>query len=153
MAQYVDCYYLIDSRKYEIGINFLDNFLSIRKESSVDYPVPIYDDNPKHIFSCYKELMRFLDENPEEEYSIYWRSLEDENIIKHGMIFYTNDNRMILGVSVEGREINEGIVIETYYKVKKFLESKVSCITVEEMPPMNSFEFREFSKQRFNPKK
>jgi hypothetical protein len=151
MAQYADCYLLVDSRSIKVGMKFLDKFLPNRKESSVDYPVPLYADEPQEIFTNAADLMQFLEVESTEDYMVYWKNTENKNVIKHGMIFYTDDGKMIIGFSVEGRNPDDEPVVQSFNEVKSYLNLEIGCITIEEEPPTNSIEFKSFCAQRYIP--
>ena len=151
MAQYADCYCLVASRDATIGIAFLDKFLPDREASAVDYPVPRYVDAPQHVFTDPGELMLFLAKKLNEKYSIYWRNIDSTNVFGHGMLFYTDDGKMIVGVSVAGNYPEDALVIRCYKEVKKFLNSEMGCITIEEPPPLNAIEFKDFCSNRYIP--
>lgn len=151
MAQYADCYLLVNSRSVKDGMKFLDKFLPNRSESSVDFPIPLYADKPQRVFKNAVDLMLFLEMELNEDYMIYWKNTEIKNIIKHGMIFYTDDGKMIIGFSVEAHDPDDESVVQAFNEVKNYLNLEIGCITIEEEPPTNSIEFKSFCTQRYIP--
>lgn len=151
MAQYVDCYWLINSRDNNIAERFLNKILQERVESSSDYPVPIYSNNPSIIYSNVQDIMLYLGNHPNEEYSIYWRNCDKKSEYKHAVIIYTDDGKMIFGASLEGNDPYDKIIESNYVKIKNFLGANFGCITVEEMAPTNSLYFTDFCKKRHSP--
>lgn len=135
-----------------MGTEFLDTFLPSRKEVAVDYPVPMYANNtPSMVYSSASELMRYLEHDTAEEYLIYWTNSDHSSSYKHGMIFYTDDKAMIFGLSLSGDAPDSEEAITQYLNIKRLLSSNVGCITVEEVPPVNSVEFMNFCKNRYVP--
>lgn len=151
MPQYIDSYFLVESRNSASIKNFINAFLPLSKLSTDDYPVPWFSKSPSIIFKEVEELIDYLEQNVNLEYSIYWENLDIKSIIQYFMVFYTDDGKMIFGVSVVGNNPQEMNSIILFKKIKKFLNSNICCMTVEEVPPTNSKEFLEFSKKRFVP--
>ena len=92
-----EVYVLCGSRTARVAANFLDGCLPSRTEVAEEYPFPEFADLPSMTFHSAEELMRRLETETEEEYSIYWN-----NSARHGprqaMLFYTSDGAMIAGV-------------------------------------------------------
>lgn len=149
MSQYIDSYYLIDHRAPDLVNEFINTYLPEREESSDDYPVPLYSDFPSLVFKDVNELLSYLELNDDLEYSVYWRSTDANAVIKHCMVFYTNDKKMIFGISINGNNPEDPKSIAVYKEVQLFLKSRYGCICVEEPPPHNSVEFLEFCKERY----
>jgi hypothetical protein len=147
MPQYIDCYFLINSRKSIFVEAFLNKFIPIRTASAEDYPVPEYTNNPARLFLNTTDLILYLEEKSTYSYSIYWRNEDQLSDIKHGMVFYTTDGMMIFGVSIEEYDPNNDI----YKAIKTFTGSTMGCMTVEEAPPDNYIEFNEFCHNRKSP--
>lgn len=151
MSQYIDSYYLIENRKKSLIEKFINKYLLDYKESSEDYPIPLYSDIPDKTFLNLKDILDYLEENVKCEYSIYLENIAKNTIIKHFMVFFTDDSKMIFGISINGKEPNDTISINLFKELSVFLNSEIGCITVEEVPPANSNEFIEFCKKRYNP--
>ena len=151
MSQYIDCYWLSNSRSSAYCKSFLDAFLPEREESAVDYPMPLHADRPSVVYSDVDKLMSYLEDNPNGEYMLYWRNIENDSSYAHGMIFYTNDGCTIVGLSIEGRSLEDQAVTKKFLQVQKSLDADIGCVTVEEIAPLNSVEFREFCQKRYVP--
>ena len=150
MPQYIDSYYLVSNRKPELIIQVLDIYLPKRLESAIDYPVPLYTDKPEVVFDDVSKLLAYLAEDSLQEYTIYWRSIDPTSLVKHFMVFYTNDKKMIFGISIRGNDPTSSESLSIFNEVKKLLKAEVSCITVEEPPPCNSEEFTNFANNRIS---
>lgn len=151
MPQYADSYVLLNSRSRSIMRKFLETFLPRREEMTDEYLIPMYATQPQYTFTNADELMAFLENNPGEEHSIYWRNLDKQEEIKFGMVFYTTDGRIIVGVSTVGKSPSELTVVSSYIRLKNYFNSDTGCITIEEPPPSNSVEFRKFCSNRYVP--
>lgn len=96
---YADIYVIQETRSKSHAIDFLNHFLPHRVESASEYLIPQYSDNPIQSFDNADELMEFLENNVQFNQSIYWRNTDEDSLNKHGMVFYTRDGNMILGIS------------------------------------------------------
>lgn len=151
MPQLVDCYFLVENRNPETILRFLNMFLPENRESAVEYGIPMYSDQPDFVFSDVSLLLEYLFEQKDLVYSIYWSNRIPDEPIRHGMVFHTDDGKMILGVSIIGNNPEEKHVLKYYKAIRTFLNAKTGCLTVEEAPPWNSPEFSKFAKERFQP--
>lgn len=151
MPQYTDCYFLVENRERSIVESFIARFLPFNKQAAEDYPIPLYADNPKMIFKDLNDILLYLEKHTDLDYSIYWKNCDEKSLIKHFMVFYTDDGKIIFGISTIGSDPAEKKVVLLFNQILDFLLSKVGCITVEEPPPFNSLEFIKFSKDRYIP--
>lgn len=89
--------------------------------------------------------MRHLEENVFVEQSIYWRNINENELNRHGMIFYTKDSHMIFGISqnVHSNSENTENEDQCLAELKDFFDTKEGYITYE-CPP--KYEYREFMK-------
>ena len=144
MSGFADIYVIIDSRSKELVHSFLTRYLTTWVESADEYEIPQYSDNPDIIFKTDSELMNYCEQNKKISYSIYWRSKSD-SLIKYGMIFYTSDEKMILGLSVLSGSKEK----EFLKDLKDYLLSDLGYIAFEEPPPDNYVDFLETA-NRYN---
>ena len=151
MPQYIDSYYLVDNRKSMYIYDFFKKFSFVKKELSDDYPIPQYSDNPEIVFHSDSELLSYLESNSESDYVIYWGNIEEKSEIKQFTLQYTNDGKMIFGISIFGNEPDSVRSVSLFKEVKNYLNSQKACITVEEPPPINSVEFIDFCSDRYIP--
>jgi len=151
MPQYIDSYYLIENRTQILIFEFLEKYLPNAIEASDEYPVPWFAESPVNILFNIDDILKYLENNIYSEYAIYWRNRKEDSDIKHFMIFFTDDGKMIFGVSINGEEPNTAVSINVFKELSEFLNTKTGCITVEEPPPTNSIEFIEFCLDRFIP--
>lgn len=135
MPIYTDCYCLVDSRTVETCLRFLDEFLPERIESADEYPLPLHSDHPQKVLGDVHLVMKHLEEEKEEAYVLYWRSTKDDSRVKHGMLFYTNDGHLIVGVSIEGESLEDREAIQMLQDLKAHFTSHIGCMRVEGPPP------------------
>ncbi len=137
MGYFADIYVIQKSRSKAKGIDFLNSFLPLRKESADDYLIPQYSDNPTEEFDNADDLMTYLESNPECSQSIYWRNTDENNPNKHGMIFYTEDRNMIFGISrsadITGN-LNTNNEDECLDKMKSYFNTELGYIHYESPP-------------------
>ncbi|MDJ1467618.1 hypothetical protein QNI16_36280 [Cytophagaceae bacterium YF14B1] len=151
MPQYIDSYYLVDSRQSKLIYDFFERFSFVKSEMSDEYPIPQYSDDPEKVFYLDSELLLYLENNDASDYIIYWGNLDETSEIKQFTLQYTNDGKMIFGVSIFGNEPGSVESILLFKKVKNYLNSQTACITVEEPPPISTLEFINFCKKRYIP--
>ena len=152
MPQYIDSYYLIENRETSLIFNFICKYLPKYKESATDYPTPLFAEHPSRIFYNLNDIVKYLENNPHCEYAVYLENQSENDIIKHFMIFFTDDSQMIFGISINGKNPFNIKSVKLYHEISEFLDTSTGCITVEEAPPTNANEFIEFCKSRLNPK-
>ncbi|PWV56684.1 hypothetical protein [Chitinophaga sp. S165] len=93
----------------------------------------------------------YYEYNVTTPYTIYLKNVDEESLIAFAILTYTDDGKMVLGVSVIGTfndvdDVRENLKI--FNDIKAFTNSESACMTLEEPPPDNSLEFIEFAKQR-----
>lgn len=151
MPIYTDCYCLVKSRNKKLVIDFLNYFLPNRNASTEE--VIIMLDGKELIFCNQQEkLIRFLEEEQTIDVNLYWNNLDLNSSFNHAMVFYTNDGNMIFGISTSNNNPKSKKCKEVYEKLKKFTNAQLGCITVEEVAPCNSLEFKKFCKERYTPR-
>jgi hypothetical protein len=151
MPQYIDSYYLVDSRSPRLVYDLFANYGFVKEELADDYPIPQYSSEPTIIFYSDAELLDYMEENSYCEYIVYWRNVVKNPVINQVTLSYTNDGKMIFGISIVGREVDSAESIAVFKDVKKCLNARIACITGEEPPPGNSIEFLEFCSEKYIP--
>lgn len=151
MSLYLDIYFLSNHRSIETVKAFVHEYSPQYEESAVDYPIPIYSDNPTKIFNNLFELFDFLEKNTNYDYIVYLRNLDDKSSIKHVILQFTNDGKIIVGVSVKESDFTDAEIDGLFYKLKQSVSANIGYITVEEPPPSNSDEFLDLSQSRYVP--
>ena len=150
MPQYIDSYYLVDSRKLQIVNDFFSKYLPLGKEElASDYPFPEYSDNPEKIYHSAKELLIHLGKNLNFDYTIYFENKDGLSDIKQVTLQYTDDGKLIFGISIVGNNpaLDENLLL--FREIKNYLNSKNACATIEEPPPTNSIDFIKFCDERY----
>jgi hypothetical protein len=151
MPQYLDQYFSVYNRSSNLAKSFLTKYLPESEDNTKEYIIEEQNDCPRQSFENINSVLAYLELNPNCEYTFYLHSLNKESIIQHAMLFYTNDGGIIYGVSILGRYPEERESLMVYKDLKKFLDSKIGCITSEEPAPNNLTEFLTFAKERFCP--
>jgi len=151
MAQYIDCYWLINSREKKVIEEYLNEFLPKRNQA-FDEQFLTLNNGKDLVFTSSIKLMDYMEKKPNLDCSIYWNNLDQSSIFCHAMVFYTQDNKMIFGMSVLGRYPNESKVVKSYFEINDFLKAEYGCMTSEEPPEYGEEgEFIDFCKSRFTP--
>jgi len=163
-----DCYVLVNTRDKKVVLQFLNHFLSEIIELSDKYEIPQYSKNHDQKLISMYELLEFLENKNDEPYYISWKGLllkdfpfktvqvcpEEIKSIKQivenhflCMATYTNDGKMILGISCPTMEPDTRI--EDYYfsKLKEFANSEIGYITYEQPATNNSAKFTEIAEK------
>ncbi|WPQ66326.1 hypothetical protein SIO70_15820 [Chitinophaga sancti] len=145
MPELIDQYFLVDRRDALFVTQFLDRYLPEREPTSADYFIPsINNIDGKDI----EIVLKFYEHYPNEKEIIYLTNLDVNSLITHAILSYTDDAKMVLGISAIGNyhDLRENLRI--HYDIKSFLNTTITCMTVETPPPTNSIEFIEFAKLR-----
>lgn len=151
MPQYIDSYYLISKRDINAFYELISKYSNKIKVIGDEFLLPQFSDSYKFIYNSVEELIFYLDSNPNVDYIIYWANQADNSEFKQFTLQYTDDGKMIIGISIVGREPDSKRSIEIFKEVRNHLNSQQGCITVEEPPPNNSIEFAKFCNERFKP--
>ena len=142
-----DCYVITKNRTKDYLYRFLDRFLPERLVFQDEFVIPPFADESRIAFSSVDELIDYLEKNPGEASSIYWKSLK-ENDLPFASCTFTDDDFLILGLSCK-RTSKPGDVLlvdwsiaEKYFReLQEFANNTPGYITLEEPPPENSIEF------------
>ena len=138
---YSDIYVLVDNRDIKFIQDFIEHFIPDNREMADEYEIPQYSDSPDFLFTKAIELMRYCEKHEEVSHAIYWFNNLDEDP-KDAMVFYTDDGKMILGLSIEDESREQ----EWLVKLKSFSKSDQGCILYENPPPESSKEFLKLTK-------
>jgi hypothetical protein len=146
MGQYSDIYIAVKTRYKQKGIDFLNHFLPKRVESADEYEFPQYSSKTEIEFDSVEDLMNYLETDKNAEYNLYWRSIDDSNPNKHGMLFYTKDEAIIFGISRDadiGGNLNTENEDECLKLMKEYFQTDIGYITYEDTPTDSYNEFGE----------
>ncbi|MBO6496816.1 MAG: hypothetical protein JJ978_14700 [Roseivirga sp.] len=138
---FADCYVLTDQRNKEHILRFLDHFIPDRKETADEYEVPRYSTQPSRIFRKAENLISYLSENKSEPHGIYWSNTQ-EGYLRNAQVFFTNDGYLILGISCYTKYPNTEIEESFHKELLHLCSSEYGYITYEDIPPLNSLEFK-----------
>ncbi|MEZ6141869.1 MAG: hypothetical protein R3B84_14955 [Zavarzinella sp.] len=100
---YNDIYVLAPERSAQFALQFLDLFLPERQASAADYPFPQYADVPSVILTKPVDAFTYAEEHTHEKQAMYFQNTNAGDPI-HGMVFFTGDGGMILGISVPAEQ-------------------------------------------------
>lgn len=141
---------MVENRTLEVINTFFSKYLpSGKEELAMDYPFPQYSDTPQTIYHSVKELLLYLGNNPDSEYIIYFKNKDELSEIKQIVLQYTDDGKLIFGVSSIGNDPSSSKSIQLFREIKNFLNSHNACATIEEPPPTNSLDFVDFCDERY----
>ncbi|NLK46944.1 MAG: hypothetical protein GX297_09895 [Treponema sp.] len=131
----VEVYFLINDRRTETILTFVNQMLSSPKSISEEFSFPLYDDIPEKVFDSLRDLLDFLETRENAMYSLYW---EDEKGVdpRQVMAFYTEDGKVILGIVVD--ETKGFTWLE---KLSKTFPIQFGLVTVESALPDQSSDF------------
>ena len=132
-----DIYVLCDSRSHEKIVKFLEKFLPNNIEDADMYYIPYLSENPEISFEKLNEFMQYMENATDKPNAIYWRNSQKEGDPRFAMVFYTDDGKMILGLSLNESDREE----EVLEKIQRFVNSNYGYITFGDIPPTNSDAF------------
>lgn len=137
MPSYSDIYVISEKRDRKTIEEFLNQFLPARDETADEYEFPQYSDNPEIIFSTVEEALGKSIADPELDYRIYWRALNEAKP-EHAMVFFLDDGYVIFGLSTD--DAYPEYVSDLLSKMKSFLGSSLGYIGHEASPDADSIE-------------
>ncbi|GAB5530468.1 MAG: hypothetical protein Roseis3KO_22450 [Roseivirga sp.] len=146
MGQFADIYIAVKTRSKQMGIDFLNHFLPQRAESTDEYEFPQYSSKTEIEFDSIDDLMNYLETEESSGYNLYWRSTNESNPNKHGMLFYTKDEAMIFGISRDADSdgnLNTHNEDECLHLMKEYFRTDIGFITYEDTPTDTYKEFVE----------
>jgi len=149
MGQYADIYTAVKTRSKQTGIDFLNHFLPQRVESAEEYWLPQYSDKAEIDFQSVDTLMDYLAVKKGIAYGLYWRNTNELNPNKHGMLFYTQDEAMIFGLSRDADingHLNTDNEDECLRLMKEYFQTDIGYITYEDTPVATYAQFVEMLK-------
>lgn len=139
---FADCYVLTNQRNKEFIFGFLDHFIPKRKVTTDEYEIPRYSSQPSKIFRKVESLIAYLVKNEHESYGIYWSNIQDETL-RNAQVFFTNDGYLVLGISCNTKYPDTEIEDTLLKDLLKYCSTQDGYITYEDIPPLNSLEFKQ----------
>jgi hypothetical protein len=134
----VEVYSILKGRRADSACDFLARFLVQKTPSQVDYPVPHFSDAPEQVFTREEEVFEYLERNPCEAYSFYWNEGDSKSPIDQGMLFYTKDAMMILGLDVDP---DLEVALRYTRELRDFSGCDAILYRLESPPPNFGWEF------------
>ena len=148
----MEIYVLASSRTNEMAKLFLDTWARGFAEGADEYTFPQYAANPTATYHSPTELIEVLVRNPAEEYSIYWDNPDGTGQIAGGMLSFTSDGAMIVGINIYIKELDNGDVDRR--ELKKPLQDLAQTVNgaygfwdFERPPPDTALEFIAIAKK------
>lgn len=135
-----DCYVITDQRIQVFINSFLDKFIPHREETADEYEIPQYSDKPTIIYKKAEDLIDYMVSNKNEPHTIYWRNLQRSNL-KGAMCFFTNDGKLILGLSCKTLDSDKSIERKYLEELREFCSTNDGYIAYEDPAPDNTAEF------------
>ena len=137
MPEYSDIYVISSKRDAKTINAFLNEFVPENKQSADDFNIPQFSENPTKTFTNVQQLLTFLDDKPNIEYSIYWSSTNNSKP-EHAMLFYLKDGNVIYGLSTDASDSE--FANELLNKLKIFLKSELGYIAWEACPNVDDLD-------------
>jgi hypothetical protein len=134
MPGYFDVYVMARERTAGVAMRFLEMFVPMREQSAVDYEFPQYSEKPTTVIQTASEAIQHCEAHPDEAQSFYFRNRGEGPA--HGMLFFTADQGLILGLSVDEHED------DWLFRLKEWANSNVGYIASEVPPAPTAAEFR-----------
>ena len=144
-----DLYVLASERSTLVAKNFKNIWLADFDEAASEYEFPQYTDEPLGVYSSATDLIEKLIKNPNEPYSIYWNNPQNGSV-SNGMLFFTSDGRLIIGISVKTDKPGE--IANYLQKLSKAVHGKFGYSAFEEPPPDTVQDFVDLVKASALPK-
>jgi hypothetical protein len=149
MGYYADIYVAKETRSKKEALAFLNHFVPERVESADEYEFPQYTSITSRKFENVVELMDHLEKNSNEEYNLYWRSIDQNNLNRHAMLFYTKDGAIIFGISRDADstgQLNTENEDSCLDELMQYFSTDIGYITYEQTPADSFAEFKKVVK-------
>ena len=104
---------------------------------SEDYSVPRFSEDPERVFQTEREILRYLEEHPQEPYGLYFNDA-DPGSARQAMVFYTVDGMTIFGLADDSPDH-----MARLHELAAFIGAEHSLSGWEQPPPDSSSEFVE----------
>lgn len=137
MTSQVEIYVVSNGRSLEASLRFLNHFLPLRAQAAEEYPYPEFSDEPEQVFDSAEALMERLQQEPGEEYGIYWDKI-GQGDPHQAMLFYTVDGGLIAGLAVSGSVVELRPVLQ---EMASIVGGRFGYATCEARPPDTLAEF------------
>lgn len=137
----MDVYVLTRERSLGMASRFIDRFAHNMEEGAEEYEFPQYADAPEIVYATATDLIARLVSEPRESHSVYWRPSDADARVSGAMLFFTTDNAMIVGVTVETEDVEE--LKTSLTELAEHMDASVGCVLWETPPPDTAREFRD----------
>ena len=140
MKMLSDIYVIKKTRSRNEGIRFLNEFIPSREYSGNTFELDL-SNQPRENQLDITALMDSLEVDQEKVQSLYWRCLDRQSDVSHGMIFYIENGYMIFGLSRYANGVDENDIKDQkcLRRMKRFIGSEIGYITFE-CPPEDVYE-------------
>lgn len=140
MKQIDDIYILLEEYNENTLSSFIESYLNKMKCQSEILEYPQYFGDSIFETNSYKEMINYVTGN-RFSYDFYFESEIKDNDLKFGVIFFNDDQSLIIGVSTESSK-------SRFYlnKMKKDFSANYFLVMNEILPPKNSKDFKTLSK-------
>lgn len=123
-----EIYVLCSERSAAMAGRFLADFAINRIQVATDFPFPEFIEEPRIVFTDPNELIRQLETESSESYSIYWNV--ERGVADQVMLFFTEDGGMIAGLG--GPKIPAEVAFSA---MQKTVNGKYGYVTSGSSPP------------------
>ena len=131
-----DIYVLALSRTRAQIELFRDKFLQGFYEAAREYRFPQLCDEPSWISRDVNYVVDVLVRERGQHYNIYWNNPTRTDDIRNGILSFTSDAGLIVGLSVPVEKANQYLD-----RLKNYMQSTIGCVLLESPPPETAAEF------------
>jgi len=137
---FADCYVLTHQRSYTFLLSFLNHFLPHREPYASEFEVPQHAEFPDRVFRAADDLMRYLEQHPNEVHAIYWEN-KGASTIRAAMCLYTSDGQVIVGLTSETNFPDTMLERQCLQQLENFCNSSISLIEYDTPAAKDTAEF------------
>ncbi len=130
----LEVYVLCRVRSAELANRFLAEFAPERSPVASEFPFPEFVDEPSIVFDNPSDLIRQLEKDGSESYSIYWNV--NRGISEQVMLFFTTDGGMIIGLG--GPHVSAD---KAFSAMRKTVDGEYGFMTSGSCPPNTCDDF------------
>jgi hypothetical protein len=130
---------------------FMARFGKGMEEAASDYAIPRFASTPFVVFGSAAEAISYLLAHGSEPYAIYYRpNTMMEHGIRNAMLYFTEDNKMIFGITVECGDRFQ--LTKLLQAIAETVHGTNGYLTVETPPPLSAPQFIEIARLADEPR-
>lgn len=133
-------YALARERSAHVVASFRNEIIPGFVEAASDYVFPQFGDKPVCVCDAADEVIDILMAHPDEPYSLYWTNPNENEDVNLGMLFFTSDGELVLGLSL--KTLDREVISKHRHRLKSILDIRCDYVDYSDgLPPQTAEAF------------